>query len=124
MIGRSYSNSDFNGYEFFLVLALDLFTVFSAPIVIGSTAGVNILDDKTFTQALVLEEILEGGWVKTQPSTTTGEQRTRARAAGGTALLTTTATTATAGGQCRAFRTTLTGTLWLITDQLAVGVIT
>ena len=99
---------------------------FSDLTITGSTAGVNILEDKTFTQVPALEETLERGQGPPASATTGGR---RARAVGGTALVTTstaTTTTTSTTGQCQAFRirTASTETRRLITDQPAVGMIT
>ena len=59
-------------------------------IITDSTAGVNILEDKTSTRALDQEQSLEGGWVTTTASTTPVGQRPRATAAAETASATTT----------------------------------
>ena len=99
---------------------------FSALTITDSTAGVNILEDKTSTRAPDPEQSLEGDWVTTTASTTPGEWTTRARVAAKTASATSTTTTAitATSGQCQAFRTSLKETRGLIADQRAVGVIT
>ena len=61
---------------------------FSALTITDSTAGVNILEDKTSTRAPDREQSLEGDWVTTTASTTPGEWTTRARAAAETASAT------------------------------------
>ena len=95
---------------------------FSDLITTVSTAEANILEDKISTQVPAPGQSLEEDSAITPASATTGGRRARARPAGGTASATTTATATT--GQCQAFRTTSTETPRLITDQLAVGVIT
>ena len=66
---------------------------FSDLIITDSTAGVNILEDKTSTRAQDQEQSLEEGWVTTTASTTPGGQRPRATAAAETASATTTTAT-------------------------------
>ena len=66
---------------------------FSDLIITDSTAGVNILEDKTSTRAQGQEQSLEGGWVTTTASTTPVGQRPRATAAAETASATTTTAT-------------------------------
>ena len=105
-----------------LFLKLKFYFWSSDLITAVSTAEANIPEDKISTRVPAPGQSLEEGSAITPASATTGGRRARARPAGGTASATT--STATTTGQCQAFTTTWTETRGLITDQLAVGVIT